>query len=67
MASEISLQQQLHVFIFPATAQGHLIPMINIAKLFAARGVKTTIISTPLHALSKTINHDRLSGLDISI
>ncbi|KAI3997428.1 hypothetical protein MKX01_040584 [Papaver californicum] len=69
MASEISHQHHLHVFIFPATAQGHLIPMINIAKLFAARGVKTTIISTPLHAitLSKTINHERLSGLDINI
>ncbi|KAI3921633.1 hypothetical protein MKW92_018832 [Papaver armeniacum] len=63
------MKHQLHVFIFPATAPGHLIPMINIAKLFAARGVKTTIISTPLHAitLSKTINHDRLSGLDINI
>ncbi|KAI3887468.1 hypothetical protein MKX03_033563 [Papaver bracteatum] len=69
MASEISHQQQLHVFIFPVTAQGHMIPMINIAKLFAARGVKTTIISTPLNAitLSKTIDQDRLSGLDINI
>ncbi|KAI3876045.1 hypothetical protein MKX03_026281 [Papaver bracteatum] len=69
MASEISHQHQLHVFIFPATAPRHLIPMINIAKLFAARGVKTTIVSTPLHAitLSKIINHDRLSGLDIYI
>ncbi|KAI3839708.1 hypothetical protein MKW98_010013 [Papaver atlanticum] len=69
MASEISHQHQLHVFIFPVTAQGHMIPMINIAKLFAARGVKTTIISTPLNAitLSKTIDQDRLSGLDINI
>ncbi|KAI3923167.1 hypothetical protein MKX01_028084 [Papaver californicum] len=69
MAPEISRQHQLHVFIFPITAQGHLIPMINIAKLFAARGVKTTIISTPLNTvtLSKTIDHDRLSGLDINI
>ncbi|KAI3921632.1 hypothetical protein MKW92_018831 [Papaver armeniacum] len=69
MASEISQQHQLHVFIFPVTAQGHMIPMINIAKLFASRGVKATIISTPLNAitLSKTIDQDRLSGLDINI
>ncbi|MCL7045384.1 hypothetical protein MKW94_026054 [Papaver nudicaule] len=69
MASEISHQHQLHVYIFPVTAQGHMIPMINIAKLFAARGVKTTIISTPLNAitLAKTLHHDRLSGLDINI
>ncbi|KAI3853171.1 hypothetical protein MKW92_051240 [Papaver armeniacum] len=69
MASEISHQHQLHVFIFPVTAQGHMIPMINIARLFAARGVKTTIISTPINAiiLSKTIDQDKLSGLDINI
>ncbi|KAI3840036.1 hypothetical protein MKW92_001466 [Papaver armeniacum] len=69
MASEISHQHQLHVIIFPFTAQGHMIPMINIARLFAARGVKTTIISTPINAitLSKTIHQDKLSGLDINI
>ncbi|KAI3981530.1 hypothetical protein MKX01_031777 [Papaver californicum] len=69
MASEIFHQHQLHVFIFPVTAQGRMIPMINISKLFAARGVKITIITAPLNAvtLSKTIDHDRLSGLDINI
>ncbi|RZC66920.1 hypothetical protein C5167_010618 [Papaver somniferum] len=69
MASEISQQHPLHVFIFPVTAQGHMIPMINIAKLFASRGVKATIITTPLNAitLSNTIDQDRLSGLDINI
>ncbi|MCL7042648.1 hypothetical protein MKW94_029088 [Papaver nudicaule] len=69
MASKFSHHHQLHVFIFPITAQGHMIPMISIAKLFAARGVKATIISTPLNAitLAKTIDQDRLSGLDINI
>ncbi|OVA19026.1 UDP-glucuronosyl/UDP-glucosyltransferase [Macleaya cordata] len=60
---------QLHVFFFPLMAYGHMIPTVDIARLFAARGVKATIITTPLNAstLSKTIDRDRLSGLDIDI
>ncbi|XP_054777921.1 probable UDP-glucosyl transferase 73B6 [Prosopis cineraria] len=47
----------LHIFLFPFLAQGHLIPTIDMAKLFAARGVKATILSTPLNAplISKSL------------
>ncbi|KAJ6896387.1 hypothetical protein NC651_022557 [Populus alba x Populus x berolinensis] len=40
-----------------------------MARLFARRGVKATIVSTPLNAplCSKTIERDRQLGLDISI
>ncbi|EXC17291.1 UDP-glucose flavonoid 3-O-glucosyltransferase 7 [Morus notabilis] len=31
-------------------AQGHMLPTLDMAKLFAARGVKSTIITTPLNA-----------------
>ncbi|CAI0459337.1 unnamed protein product [Linum tenue] len=31
-------------------AHGHLIPAVDMAKLFASRGVKTTIVTTPLNA-----------------
>ncbi|CAK7329925.1 unnamed protein product [Dovyalis caffra] len=50
-------------------AHGHLIPIIDMARLFARRGVKATIVSTPLNAAlcSKTIERDRQLGLDISI
>ncbi|CAI0557415.1 unnamed protein product [Linum tenue] len=41
----------LHVAILPFMAHGHMIPIIDIAKLFASRrGVKTTIITTRLNA-----------------
>lgn len=41
--------QQLHVVFFPFMAQGHMLPTIDIARLFADRGVRTTIITTPLN------------------
>jgi hypothetical protein len=47
---------QLHIFFFPFLAHGHLIPTIDIAKLFTARGVKATIVTTPRNVplVSKT-------------
>ncbi|VFQ65782.1 unnamed protein product [Cuscuta campestris] len=40
---------QIHVFFIPVMAQGHMIPTLDMAKLFASRGVKSTIITTPLN------------------
>ncbi|CAI0445900.1 unnamed protein product [Linum tenue] len=55
---------QLHVYFFPFMAHGHLIPAVDMAKLFASRGVKTTIVITPLNAafFSKTIQKHSSSG-----
>ena len=39
--------QPIHVFFFPLMGHGHLRPTIDMAKLFAARGVKATIVTTP--------------------
>lgn len=39
-----------HVVFFPFMAAGHMIPILDIAKLFATHNVKTTIITTPLNA-----------------
>lgn len=44
MASDSN--HQLHILLFPLMAQGHLLPVLHIARLFKARGVKTTIITT---------------------
>ncbi|RDX79369.1 Scopoletin glucosyltransferase, partial [Mucuna pruriens] len=44
----------LHVFFFPFLAHGHMIPTVDMAKLFAEVGVKATIITTPLNAPSIT-------------
>ncbi|MED6132867.1 hypothetical protein PIB30_022779 [Stylosanthes scabra] len=47
----------LHIFLFPFMSHGHVIPTIDMAKLFASRGVKSTIITTPLNVpfISKAI------------
>ncbi|XP_011000140.1 PREDICTED: scopoletin glucosyltransferase-like [Populus euphratica] len=60
---------QLHVLFLPYMAPGHMIPTIDMARLFARRGVKATIISTPLNApfFSKAIERDGQLGHDISI
>ncbi|KAL9244931.1 hypothetical protein vseg_018645 [Gypsophila vaccaria] len=41
---------RLHVVLFPFMAHGHMIPSLDIARLFAARNVKATIITTPVNA-----------------
>ncbi|KAF9619255.1 hypothetical protein IFM89_005809 [Coptis chinensis] len=64
-----SESRQLHVFFFPFMAQGHMIPLMDIARLFAARGTKSTIITTPLNALhiAENLDRDKKSGLDIGV
>ncbi|PUZ66559.1 hypothetical protein GQ55_3G324300 [Panicum hallii var. hallii] len=43
-------QQPLHVLFFPFVAPGHLIPVADMAALFASHGVKCTILTTPVNA-----------------
>ncbi|KAL9225816.1 hypothetical protein vseg_001698 [Gypsophila vaccaria] len=45
-----SEHRRLHVVFFPLMAAGHMIPTLDIAKLFAARHVKATIVTTPFNA-----------------
>ncbi|XP_062004684.1 UDP-glycosyltransferase 73C12-like [Rosa rugosa] len=42
-----SQNPQLHFVLFPFMAQGHMIPMIDIARILAQRGVMITIVTTP--------------------
>ncbi|KAJ4906989.1 UDP-glycosyltransferase 73C5 [Raphanus sativus] len=59
----------LHFVLFPFMAQGHMIPMVDIARLLAQRGVTITIVTTPHNAerfknvLSRAIE----SGLPIKL
>ncbi|KAK9163846.1 hypothetical protein Syun_004748 [Stephania yunnanensis] len=66
MATEV---QQLHVFFFPFLAHGHMIPTLDIARLFAARGAKSTIITTARNAtgFTSTVDRERFSGHDMNI
>ncbi|XP_021908802.1 UDP-glycosyltransferase 73C6-like [Carica papaya] len=43
-------QKKLHFVLFPFMAQGHMIPMIDIARVLAERGDLITIITTPVNA-----------------
>ncbi|XP_050363477.1 UDP-glucose flavonoid 3-O-glucosyltransferase 7-like [Argentina anserina] len=66
---EIKTDQQLHIFFLPYMAQGHTLPLIDIAKLFASRGVKSTLITTPVNAplFSKAIQTSKSLGFDIEL
>lgn len=49
--SSISNNTQPHFVLIPLMAQGHMIPMIDMAKIFAECGVLVSLITTPNNAL----------------
>jgi len=71
MATEKTHQfhPSLHFVLFPFMAQGHMIPMIDIARLLAQRGVTITIVTTPHNAarFKNVLNRAIESGLAINI
>ncbi|KAM3693990.1 hypothetical protein ACJW31_07G026800 [Castanea mollissima] len=62
-------KRQLHLFFLPFPALGHLIPAIDMTKQFALRGLKISVITTPLNAslFSKTIEQSKTMGLDMNV
>ncbi|CAL1373021.1 unnamed protein product [Linum trigynum] len=44
------MASELHFVLVPFMAQGHLLPMTDIAKLLAQHGVVVTIVTTPVNA-----------------
>ncbi|KAG6406596.1 hypothetical protein SASPL_134202 [Salvia splendens] len=57
--------KQLHIVLIPSMAQGHMIPMLEMAKLFITRGLKATIIATP--SFSAPITKAQSSGLEVGL
>ncbi|MED6197100.1 hypothetical protein PIB30_053540 [Stylosanthes scabra] len=59
----------LHIFFFPFLAHGHMIPTIDMAKLFVSRGAKATIITTQANQpfISKTIGKAKTHGNGIHV
>ncbi|KAL7156842.1 hypothetical protein ABFS83_02G036300 [Erythranthe nasuta] len=58
---------QLHIVFLPVMAHGHTIPTLDMAKLFASRGVKTTIIATPAFAGPITKAQESGHAINLSI
>ncbi|CAI8614704.1 unnamed protein product [Vicia faba] len=58
-----------HFVLFPFVAQGHIIPMIDIAKLLAQHGVIVTIFTTPKNAsrFSSVLSRALSSGLQLNL
>ncbi|GAB4852923.1 hypothetical protein Ancab_017120 [Ancistrocladus abbreviatus] len=68
MASET--EKRIEIFFFPFLGGGHMIPMIDTARVFASHGVKSTIITLPsdAHVFHYSINHDHQQlGRDIHL
>nr|AFJ52940.1 UDP-glycosyltransferase 1 [Linum usitatissimum] len=57
----------LHFVLFPFMAQGHMVPMIDIAKLLAQRGLQVSIVTTPVNAARFNSQIRRLTSLKIEL
>ncbi|KAF7818684.1 UDP-glycosyltransferase 73C6-like [Senna tora] len=64
-----SQEPQLHFVLFPMMAQGHMIPMIDIARILANRNIIITIVTTPQNAarFSPILARSIESGLQIRL
>ncbi|KAL3628431.1 hypothetical protein CASFOL_027477 [Castilleja foliolosa] len=62
-------ENSLHFVLFPFMAQGHMIPMIDIARLLSKRDIIVTILLTPYNhnRFKPVIDRSITSGLSIHI
>ncbi|KAJ0503325.1 putative trans-zeatin O-beta-D-glucosyltransferase [Helianthus annuus] len=57
----------LHFVLFPLMTQGHLIPMVDMARILAQRGIMVTIITSPVNANRFKSVIDRAIEADLKI
>nr|UAJ48098.1 flavonoid O-glycosyltransferase UGT73BQ1 [Scutellaria baicalensis] len=64
-----SRAHQLHIYLLPMMAPGHMIPMVDLARKFSRYGARSTIITTLSNAshFSQTIQRDQENGFHIDI
>ncbi|XP_057963670.1 abscisate beta-glucosyltransferase-like [Malania oleifera] len=60
--------RKVEMAFFPHLLGGHFVPMIDTARIFASRGAKAIIVTTPHNAnlYRNAIDRDRAAGHDIS-
>nr|GLL24681.1 UDP-glycosyltransferase 73E1-like [Ipomoea trifida] len=61
-------RQQLHFIVFPMMLPGHMIPLIDVARMLArCDGVIVTVLTTPLNAkrFRPALNRERQCGFQI--
>ncbi|KAK7394361.1 hypothetical protein VNO78_14886 [Psophocarpus tetragonolobus] len=68
-AMDSSGLSQLHFVFIPLMAPGHLLPLVDMAKLLAQQKVKVSIVTTPLNSIQFQASIDReiQSGSHIQI
>lgn len=61
------MAQKLHFVLVPLLAQGHMIPMIDMARIFAGHGVHVTLVITPGNSSrsARAIHRAKQSGLQL--
>ncbi|KAL5171708.1 Scopoletin glucosyltransferase [Glycine soja] len=64
-----SVSRPLKIYFLPFFSPGHLIPLVQLARLVAARGQHVTIITTPANAqlFDQNIDKDTASGHHIRV
>lgn len=68
-SSTTSHDQQLHIFVFPFLATGHMIALLEMARLIAERGVKVSYITTAgnVPRISHVVNDAAKNGHSMQI
>ncbi|KAI6677970.1 hypothetical protein NL676_038766 [Syzygium grande] len=64
---ETESDRRVHVLFFPFMAHGHMLPTLDMARLFTARGARATIITTPHNAplFQNSLRGDAGSRIDL--